>query len=348
MSTSAPAAGAGPWKRNGSIRLLTTPRRFIRLVVSWPTKQPFLKSIPFSRSKLASASAIIVDQRGERHIFNHRGDALAHAKLPDDSVFEGCDAVLADPSLVGQTLQFPIFASGRIDGYLKGRVTMESAARDANISPAQLQVVDAMAAVGLIEKRLNWGFLTRPDASELRPEAAGLGVAVDGALEPGGGVGSADVDFTHVGEIEQADCGAGDGSGVPQVATRVTGRTALAQPFGAQLAWGWGADVVAVGAGQQPHQIGGFTGVELAGGLAEIELGGLLEPLAAEAQEGAVEIELEDLILVEARLQLPRHRQFADLARQHAPTGRIAVGIGLRRAHPGPARTLRPLARPSQ
>jgi sulfofructose kinase len=44
-----------------------------------------------------SASAIIVDQRGERHIFNHRGDALAHARLPDDSVFEGCDAVLADP-----------------------------------------------------------------------------------------------------------------------------------------------------------------------------------------------------------------------------------------------------------
>lgn len=44
-----------------------------------------------------SASAIIVDRHGERHIFNHRGNALANARLPDDAVFEGCDAVLMDP-----------------------------------------------------------------------------------------------------------------------------------------------------------------------------------------------------------------------------------------------------------
>jgi sulfofructose kinase len=44
-----------------------------------------------------SASAIIVDRHGERHIFNHRGNALAGAQVPDDSVFEGCDAVLTDP-----------------------------------------------------------------------------------------------------------------------------------------------------------------------------------------------------------------------------------------------------------
>ena len=44
-----------------------------------------------------SASAIIVDGQGERHIFNHRGDALAHARVPHDDVFAGCDAVLVDP-----------------------------------------------------------------------------------------------------------------------------------------------------------------------------------------------------------------------------------------------------------
>ncbi len=44
-----------------------------------------------------SASAIIVDRHGERHIFNHRGNALANAQLPDDTVFDGCDAVLVDP-----------------------------------------------------------------------------------------------------------------------------------------------------------------------------------------------------------------------------------------------------------
>ncbi|MCZ8334865.1 MAG: phosphate ABC transporter permease PstA [Rhodobacteraceae bacterium] len=91
------------------------------------------------------------------------------------------DAVLADPSLVGQTIAFPAFATSRIDGYFKGRVTRESAERDANISPAQLDLADRMAEAGLIETRFNMGFLTRPDASELRPEAAGLGVAILGS-----------------------------------------------------------------------------------------------------------------------------------------------------------------------
>lgn len=44
-----------------------------------------------------SASAIIVDGRGDRQIFNHLGNALARALAPDDMVFEGCDAVLVDP-----------------------------------------------------------------------------------------------------------------------------------------------------------------------------------------------------------------------------------------------------------
>ncbi len=44
-----------------------------------------------------SASAIIVDRRGDRQIFNHLGNALAHARVPDDAVFEGCAAVLVDP-----------------------------------------------------------------------------------------------------------------------------------------------------------------------------------------------------------------------------------------------------------
>ncbi len=44
-----------------------------------------------------SASAIIVDSRGDRQIFNHLGNALARAHVPDDAVFVGCDAVLVDP-----------------------------------------------------------------------------------------------------------------------------------------------------------------------------------------------------------------------------------------------------------
>src|SRR5690606_32007508 len=36
--------------------------------------------------------------------------------------------VLADTSRIGETVSFDLLAAGRIDGYYKGRVTMESAA----------------------------------------------------------------------------------------------------------------------------------------------------------------------------------------------------------------------------
>jgi len=92
------------------------------------------------------------------------------------------DQVLADTALVGTTIPFTVYASGRIDGYLKGRVTMESAALDANITPAQLQLADRLRAEGILTTGWNWGFFTSPDASDQRPEAAGLGVAIVGSL----------------------------------------------------------------------------------------------------------------------------------------------------------------------
>ena len=89
--------------------------------------------------------------------------------------------VLANPALVGQTISLQVLAQGRIDGYFKGRVTMESAELDRNISPAQLELADALRAAGIIDLRFNWGFFTAPDASDTRPEAAGLGVAILGS-----------------------------------------------------------------------------------------------------------------------------------------------------------------------
>lgn len=90
--------------------------------------------------------------------------------------------VLADPTLIGQTIDFTALASGRIDGYMKGRVSRESAALDKNVSPVQLELTDALQKAGILDKRFNWAFLTAPDASDKRPEAAGLGVAIIGSL----------------------------------------------------------------------------------------------------------------------------------------------------------------------
>ena len=101
--------------------------------------------------------------------------------LSQDAPADLRSMVLADPALVGTTITFDALANGRVDGFLKGRVSLESAKDDGNISPEQLAVVQAMQAAGMAGLKLNPGFLTKSDASELRPEAAGLGVAMLGS-----------------------------------------------------------------------------------------------------------------------------------------------------------------------
>lgn len=90
--------------------------------------------------------------------------------------------VLANPDVIGGSMTFDLLASGRIDGYFKGRVTMESAALDGNTSPEALQLAQDLKDAGLIQTRFNWNFIFAPDASDQRPEAAGLGVAILGSL----------------------------------------------------------------------------------------------------------------------------------------------------------------------
>jgi phosphate transport system permease protein len=92
------------------------------------------------------------------------------------------DRVLANPDLVGETIEVTVLAAGRIDGYLKGRVTLQSAERDGNVTPEQLMLADQLRGAGVLGMSFNWGFLTSPDSSDQRPEAAGLGVAIIGSL----------------------------------------------------------------------------------------------------------------------------------------------------------------------
>jgi phosphate transport system permease protein len=91
------------------------------------------------------------------------------------------DQVIANPAILGQTIEVTGFATGRIDGYFKGRVTRETAAVDTNISVEQLDLADRMREAGILTVGFNWKFLTNPDASDQRPEASGLGVAIIGS-----------------------------------------------------------------------------------------------------------------------------------------------------------------------
>ncbi|SNX67570.1 phosphate ABC transporter membrane protein 2 (PhoT family) [Cereibacter ovatus] len=89
--------------------------------------------------------------------------------------------VLENPDLIGRTITFRALANGRIDGYFKGRVSMDSAKLDSNISPAQLVLAERLRDAGLVTVAFNPQFLLGADASEVRPEAAGLGVAILGS-----------------------------------------------------------------------------------------------------------------------------------------------------------------------
>ncbi|RYI28218.1 MAG: phosphate ABC transporter permease PstA, partial [Acetobacteraceae bacterium] len=89
--------------------------------------------------------------------------------------------ILANPGLVGTTITQDILAAGRVDGFLKGRVTFQTAERDNQITPDQLRLVEKLQAAGIVRSSFNWGFFTNPDASDQRPEAAGLGVALIGS-----------------------------------------------------------------------------------------------------------------------------------------------------------------------
>jgi phosphate transport system permease protein len=106
----------------------------------------------------------------------------AFAMISDEAGATFRRFILADPDAAGTTFQLNLLANGRIDGYFKGRVTAQTALLDQNVTPAQLVLADRLADQGALVKRFNWAFFTNPDASDQRPEAAGLGVAILGSL----------------------------------------------------------------------------------------------------------------------------------------------------------------------
>ena len=104
------------------------------------------------------------------------------ALLSKDAAATLRNFVLQDVDVIGQTIEFEFLINSRVDGYLKGRVTRDSIANDKSINAAQLDLVDALIADGSLRKRFNLDFITGADASDQRPEAAGMGVAMIGSF----------------------------------------------------------------------------------------------------------------------------------------------------------------------
>ena len=104
------------------------------------------------------------------------------ALLSKDAAATLRNYVLQDVEVIGRTIEFEFLTNSRVDGYLKGRVTRDSIANDKSINAAQLDLVDALIADGSLRKRFNLDFITGADASDQRPEAAGMGVAMIGSF----------------------------------------------------------------------------------------------------------------------------------------------------------------------
>ena len=92
------------------------------------------------------------------------------------------DFVLEDVNRIGQTVEFKFLVNGWIDGYIKGRYSRESVANSKFASAEQFDLIDQLLEVGVVKKKFNFDFIFGADASDQRPEAAGIGVAMVGSF----------------------------------------------------------------------------------------------------------------------------------------------------------------------
>lgn len=114
-----------------------------------------------------SVSSVVVDARGERQIFNHRGDALAKAHPLDLAQLQGARAVLADPRWCDGALAALQWAKAQgVLGVL-----------DADVAPQPILQKLVPAA--------RWAVFSEPGLACYAPDAASQADALARALEAG-------------------------------------------------------------------------------------------------------------------------------------------------------------------
>jgi len=91
------------------------------------------------------------------------------------------DRVIANPSLVGQTVKVPVMVSSNADLYFKGRIAAADIARGGSLNQADVDRLNRLKSDGLVASMFHWPFLTNGASRE--PESAGiLGALVGTAL----------------------------------------------------------------------------------------------------------------------------------------------------------------------
>ena len=87
-----------------------------------------------------------------------------------------------DLSQIGQPVQFQLPAASRVERYLQGKLTREMVVDGRFLEVADLDVVDAMVAVGIIGSAFDWNFITGTDTGVDNPGGAGIGASVIGSF----------------------------------------------------------------------------------------------------------------------------------------------------------------------
>ncbi|EPF00146.1 phosphate ABC transporter permease PstA [Rhizobium grahamii] len=90
------------------------------------------------------------------------------------------DMVVADPSLIGKTVNVTLLADANIDSANKGQIDLKVDEKNRKVNDKQVGWMNQLAADGTLHKKFNTGLFVNGNSS--RPEAAGLGVALIGSL----------------------------------------------------------------------------------------------------------------------------------------------------------------------
>lgn len=112
---------------------------------------------------------------------NNKADARAAADLLSQNADTQIRrVVMADPSLVGQTVKIDVLAHGNVDSLLKGQFDRSVTEGRRKLSDKQLGWLDHAIETGALSKKFNTGLFTYGASS--KPETAGVGVALVGSL----------------------------------------------------------------------------------------------------------------------------------------------------------------------
>ncbi len=100
--------------------------------------------------------------------------------LSNGAQFRVRDTVVANPSLIGQTLTITVPLSDPYDQLAKGYVNRDAPPDQRRLNDAQIAAFDQLDEAGMVSKPINWGILTQGDSRF--PELAGLRGAMIGTL----------------------------------------------------------------------------------------------------------------------------------------------------------------------